>query len=233
MSRWRRPFGPRGPDEKVSSSRPEVPEPLPAESGAGGGKERPGAANEGGTRVRQEVRMDRTDERPEVSVVGRGTRIEGTVVAAGSLRVEGEVRGKITAEGEVSLSPQGRVEANIRATSITLAGQVKGDLTAKGDVSLPADSRLDGNIRAHNVEVGGVVKGNIAGKGKVGLGPRARVEGDVTSKALAIAEGAVFIGRSIMGEETPQGDETTQGKETAQPAAQIATAASTSRPSGS
>ena len=48
------------------------------------------------------------DERSEISVVGPGTRIEGTVVAAGSLRVEGEVKGKITAEGEVRLSPQGR-----------------------------------------------------------------------------------------------------------------------------
>jgi cytoskeletal protein CcmA (bactofilin family) len=43
--------------------------------------------------------MDRADEHSEVSVVGRGTRIEGTVVAAGSLRVEGEVKGEITAEG--------------------------------------------------------------------------------------------------------------------------------------
>jgi cytoskeletal protein CcmA (bactofilin family) len=59
------------------------------------------------------------------------------------------------------------------------------------------------------------------------------VEGDIASKALAIAERAVFIGRSIMGEETPQGEESTQAKETAQPAAQIATAASTSRPSAS
>jgi cytoskeletal protein CcmA (bactofilin family) len=87
------------------------------------------------------------DERSEVSVVGPGTRIEGTVVAAGSLRVEGEVKGKITAEREVTLSPQGRVEANIQAGSIVLAGQVKGNLAATGDVSLPAESRLDGNIR--------------------------------------------------------------------------------------
>ena len=142
------------------------------------------------------------DERSEVSVVGPGTRIEGTVVAAGSLRVEGEVKGKITAEREVTLSPQGRVEANIQAGSIVLAGQVKGNLAAKGDVSLPADSRLDGNIRAHNVDVGGVVKGNIVGRGRVALGPRARVEGDVTSTALAIAEGAVFLGNSNMDEET-------------------------------
>ncbi|HKI30153.1 MAG TPA: polymer-forming cytoskeletal protein [Actinomycetota bacterium] len=144
------------------------------------------------------------DDRSEVSVVGPGTRIEGTVVAAGSLRVEGEVKGKITAEREVTLSPQGRVEANIQAGSIVLAGQVKGDLAAKGDVSLPADSRLDGNIRAHNVDVGGVVKGDIVGRGRVVLGPRARVEGQVTSTRLAIAEGAVFIGSSTMEEQTPK-----------------------------
>lgn len=148
--------------------------------------------------------MVRGGETSEVSVVGPGTRIEGTVVAAGSLRVEGEVKGKITAEREVTLSPQGRVEANIEAGSIVLAGQVKGNLAAKGDVSLPADSRLDGNIRGHNVDVGGVVKGDIVGKGRVALGPRARVEGNVTSTTLAIAEGAVFIGSSTMDEQTPK-----------------------------
>jgi cytoskeletal protein CcmA (bactofilin family) len=146
--------------------------------------------------------MFRGDETSEVSVVGPGTRIEGTVVAAGSLRVEGEVKGKITAEREVTLSPQGRVEANIQAGSIVLAGQVKGNLAAKGDVSLPADSRLDGNIRGHNVDVGGVVMGDIVGKGRVALGSRARVEGQITSTTLAIAEGAVFIGSSTMDEQT-------------------------------
>ena len=146
--------------------------------------------------------MDRADE---ISVVGRGTRIGGTVVAAGSLRVEGEVKGKITAEQEVSLSAQGRVEANIEATTIVLAGQVKGDITATADVSLPADSHLDGNIRAHNVEVGGAVMGDILGRGRVELGSRARVEGDITSASLAIADGAIFIGRSIMSEDAPPG----------------------------
>jgi len=148
--------------------------------------------------------MNRSEDRSEVSVVGPGTKIEGTVIAAGSLRVEGEVKGKITAEGEVSLSPQGRVEANIQAGSITLWGRVKGNLTAKGNVSLPADSRLDGNIRGHNAEVGGIVMGSIVVKGTAKLGPRARVEGDITSTSLAVAEGAVFIGSSSMDEETPK-----------------------------
>lgn len=151
--------------------------------------------------------MNEGRDRADVSVVGSGTRIEGTVVATGSLRVDGEVKGKITAEKEVSLSPRGRVEADIQADSITLAGQVKGDLNAKADVSLPAESRLLGDIRAHNVEVGGAVKGMIMARGTVRLGPRARVEGDITSSTLAIAEGAVFVGTSFMGQEGTHQDQ--------------------------
>ncbi len=111
---------------------------------AGGGEVHRGTPSqyEGGAPVAKEARMARADDRSEVSVVGRGARIEGTVVAAGSLRVEGEVRGAITAKGDVLLSPEGRVEANIEARSITLAGQVRGDLTAEGDVVAPADGTV-------------------------------------------------------------------------------------------
>ena len=119
--------------------------------------------------------MNEAQDRSDVSVVGPGTRIEGTVVATGSLRVDGEVKGRITAKGDVSLSPRGRVEADVDANSITLAGQVKGDLTAAGDVTAPADSRLAGNTSAQNVEVGGAVNGEIVAIGRVRLGPRARV----------------------------------------------------------
>jgi cytoskeletal protein CcmA (bactofilin family) len=41
----------------------------------------------------------------------------------------------------------------------------------------------------------------ILARGTVRLGPRARVEGDITSTTLAIAEGAVFVGTSFMGQE--------------------------------
>src|SRR6266511_563832 len=106
MSRWRHSRDTHGLDEnKNSPSRPEAPGQPPADVGAGRAEEPPIATTGGGgdTPVAQEVRMDRPDDRSEVSVVSRGTRIEGTVVAAGSLRVDGEVKGKITAEKEVLL----------------------------------------------------------------------------------------------------------------------------------
>jgi cytoskeletal protein CcmA (bactofilin family) len=146
----------------------------------------------------EDIMSERED--PQVSVVSQGTKIEGSVMAAGSLRVEGEVTGEIHARGEVSLSPEGRVQANIEAASITLAGRVSGDLAATGDVSLPADSQLDGSIRARNADVGGTVKGDVVVEGRAALGPRARVQGNITSRVLAISEGAVFVGRSVMNE---------------------------------
>jgi cytoskeletal protein CcmA (bactofilin family) len=209
MGRWRHPRNRRGQDEPEEDERserpPAAPDDLPPEVDSGVA-EAPGTV-EDRPAVVEEVRVNEARDRADVSVVGPGTRIEGTVVATGSLRVDGEVKGKITAEKEVSLSPRGRVEADIQADSITLAGQVKGDLNAKTDVSLPAESRLLGDIRAHNVEVGGAVKGMILARGRVRLGPRARVEGDITSTALAIAEGAVFVGTSFMGQEGAHQDQ--------------------------
>jgi cytoskeletal protein CcmA (bactofilin family) len=195
MSRWHRS---RGSDHREEV---EVPPDVPDRNEPDAEFDEEPVATPNATREAQEVRMDRAQD-PELSVVGRGTKIEGTVVASGSLRVDGEVKGKISAQKEVSLSPEGRVEANIEATDIVLAGRVKGDLVAKGDVSLPADSRLDGNIRARNVQIGGVVNGDVVGNGKVELGPRARVDGDITSQRLAIAGGAVFNGSSRMDGET-------------------------------
>jgi cytoskeletal protein CcmA (bactofilin family) len=225
MSRWRRSRDPRGPEEGESApSRPAAPEQVPLELGPDVREVAPVTTKgEGGPPVVQEVRMNPARDRSEMSVVSRGTRIEGTVVATGSLRVDGQVKGKITAEKEVSLSAEGCVDANIQATSITLAGQVKGDLTAKGDISLPADSRLDGDIHALNVDVGGMVNGDIVAKGRVKLGSRARVEGNIASPTLAIAEGAVFIGSSDMGEGPRQGDQTRKAEKTTEPAERMVT----------
>src|SRR6266540_6374600 len=107
VSSWRRRLGPRGRDEKTDSpSRSERLEQLPSADRAGGEEGQSIATTEGkdGTALTREVRMTSRDDRSEVSVVGRRTRIEGTVTAAGALRVEGEVVGAITAEGDVSLA---------------------------------------------------------------------------------------------------------------------------------
>jgi cytoskeletal protein CcmA (bactofilin family) len=97
----------------------------------------------------------------EVTIVGQGAKLEGTVVSAGSLRIDGQVKGQINADGDVMLSPQSQVEADIHAQNVTVGGRFKGSIVVKGKAELARGGRVDGNITAKTliVEEGAVFQG--------------------------------------------------------------------------
>jgi cytoskeletal protein CcmA (bactofilin family) len=100
-------------------------------------------------------------EEGEVTIVGAGARLEGNVVSAGNLRIDGQVKGQINAEGDVALSPQSQVEADIRAQNVSVAGRFKGSILVKGKAHVGRGGRVDGNITSKTlvVEEGGVFHG--------------------------------------------------------------------------
>jgi cytoskeletal protein CcmA (bactofilin family) len=97
----------------------------------------------------------------EVTIVGAGARLEGNVVSAGNLRIDGQVKGQINAEGDVALSPQSQVEADIRAQNVSIAGRFKGSIHVKGKAHLARGGRIDGDITSKTlvVEEGGIFHG--------------------------------------------------------------------------
>jgi cytoskeletal protein CcmA (bactofilin family) len=97
----------------------------------------------------------------EVTIVGAAAKLEGTVVSAGSLRIDGQVKGQIQADGDVTLSPQSQVEADIRAQNVSVAGRFKGNVVVKGKAHLARGGRIEGNITSKTlvVEEGGVFHG--------------------------------------------------------------------------
>ena len=119
------------------------------------------------------ARSDKADERGrmgvqrmaeqggEVTIVGQGARLEGTVVSAGSLRIDGQVKGQINAEGDVLLSPQSQVEADIRAQNVVVAGRFKGGINVKGRAELARGGRVEGDITSKTlvVEEGSIFQG--------------------------------------------------------------------------
>jgi cytoskeletal protein CcmA (bactofilin family) len=108
-------------------------------------------------------RKDRqmADNSSEVTIVGAGARLEGNVVSAGSLRIDGQVKGQINADGDVTLSPQSQVEADIRAQNVSVAGRFNGNIVVKDRAHLAKGGRIDGNITSKTlvVEEGGVFHG--------------------------------------------------------------------------
>jgi cytoskeletal protein CcmA (bactofilin family) len=115
-------------------------------------------------------------EEGEVTIVGAGARLEGNVVSAGNLRIDGQVKGQINAEGDVALSPQSQVEADIRAQNVSIAGRFKGSIQVKGKAHLARGGRIDGNITSKTlvVEEGGVFHGQSIMDGSSPEGARAQ-----------------------------------------------------------
>jgi cytoskeletal protein CcmA (bactofilin family) len=136
----------------------------------------------------------------EVTVLGQGARLEGTVVSAGSLRIDGQVKGKISAEGDVSLSANSHVEAEIQAQSVTVAGRFKGNIVVAGRAELARGGRVDGNITSKTLVVaeGAVFTGQSimdqqgsqagAGRGVVQVEPVAAKTPEVADRESVLVE---------------------------------------------
>jgi len=131
---------------------------------------------------REERRMA---DNGEVTIVGVGARLEGNVVSAGSLRIDGQVKGQINADGDVELSPQSQVEADIRAQNVSVAGRFKGNILVKGKAHLARGGRVDGNITSKTlvVEEGGIFHGQSVMDGAGGTAAAAGGAGAQASQA--------------------------------------------------
>jgi cytoskeletal protein CcmA (bactofilin family) len=88
-----------------------------------------------------------------VTVIGSGARLEGNLIAAASLRIEGTVRGTITAEGDVIIAPEAEVSADIQSTNTTLGGHYTGNVVATGTIELTATARVEGNLTCRSLIV--------------------------------------------------------------------------------
>lgn len=97
----------------------------------------------------------------EVTIIGQGAKIEGTLVSGGSLRVDGQVKGTINADGDVMLTAQSVVEADINANNVAIAGRFKGDIKVKGTAELAKGGRIEGNITSKTlvIQEGGLFSG--------------------------------------------------------------------------
>ncbi len=138
---------------------------------------------------------DMTDS--EVTIVGAGARLEGNVVSAGSLRIDGQVKGQINAEGDVALSPQSQVDADIRAENVSVGGRFKGNIVVKGKAHLARGGRVDGNITSKTlvIEEGGIFHGQsimdaAASSPAAGVGSGAQSSGSSPAAAQGTAPSA-------------------------------------------
>lgn len=112
----------------------------------------------------------KTDEKPCNSIdtlIGSKTELKGDLSFSGGLRVDGRVRGNITAQGDgssmVVVSEQGSVDGSIDVPHIAINGVVNGNLKSSGAVELQANARVSGDVtyKSLRMELGAVVNGKL------------------------------------------------------------------------
>jgi cytoskeletal protein CcmA (bactofilin family) len=104
-----------------------------------------------------------------VTVVGPGASLEGTIVSAGPLHVDGQVKGRITAEGDVTLGSQSQVEADIRAQNVSIGGRFTGAVVVTGRAAITRSGRVEGAVTSKTlvIEEGALFRGqSIMEQGK-------------------------------------------------------------------
>jgi len=90
---------------------------------------------------------------PIATLVGSGSRIDGTVECDGTLRVDGKVSGDLQCRESVVIGETGYVEADISATVVVIAGELHGNATASEMIELMPTGKLYGNAAAPCIEV--------------------------------------------------------------------------------
>jgi len=77
-------------------------------------------------------------------------------------------------------------------------GTMEGECDLNGTLVIGENGRWIGDILAMNVLIAGQVEGNVTAKEKIEIISTARVKGAITSKVMAIAEGAIHEGNVHM-----------------------------------
>jgi cytoskeletal protein CcmA (bactofilin family) len=100
------------------------------------------------------------------SLIGEATRIDGNVLFKGGLRIDGQVRGNVTAE----------------------AGQ-------HSFLVVGEHGRIDGEVRCDHLVVNGAINGPVHASELLEVQPKARIYGEVHYKVLEMHGGALVSGQ--------------------------------------
>lgn len=100
---------------------------------------------------------------------------------------------------ETIVGPSVSLKGNLKSEgNIRLKGKVSGEVKTKSDVFVDEEAEIKANIFAKNVRVAGSIVGDIIASGEVEIKETGKVTGNITSGALIIKMGALFIGKSTM-----------------------------------
>ena len=146
-------------------------------------------------------RVPESDPR-NTATIGKAVKVVGQIFTKEDLYVDGDVEGTIESQdNKVTVGPNGRVQAGIKAREVVILGQVKGNVEAADKVDILKDARLEGDIVSSRISIedGALFKGSIdirKAETKPGTGPTITAPPAAASQAAsAVPVGSAAVKR--------------------------------------
>ena len=95
------------------------------------------------------------------TIIGKGTKVVGEIYTNGSIRIDGEVEGKIESKGFLTVGPTAKIKADIKAKEGVIAGIIHGNINVENSLILQKSAQISGDIIAKilNIETGAKFEG--------------------------------------------------------------------------
>jgi cytoskeletal protein CcmA (bactofilin family) len=100
---------------------------------------------------------------PAMTVLGKSMKIIGEVTSDEELYLDGDLDGKLHLSNRLTVGPNSKVNANIKAQEIIVFGTIKGNVESETRVSLRTGASIVGDIKTAGIviEDGAYFKGGI------------------------------------------------------------------------
>lgn len=144
--------------------------------------------------VKEEPKRELSEEdKNAVTVITKGTTINGSIISDCSLDVMGTINGDIECLGKLTIS--GKVTGNSLASDVVVnTDRLEGSVVSEGSVKVGVGTIVIGDITAASAVFAGAIKGEIDVKGPVVLDSTAIIKGNIKAKSIQMNNGAVMDG---------------------------------------
>jgi cytoskeletal protein CcmA (bactofilin family) len=129
----------------------------------------------------------------EVTVISKGTTINGSISSDGSLDIMGNITGDVECLGKLSIT--GKIKGNSSASEVYVnTERLEGSVTSEGSIKIGLGTVVIGDIVATSGVIAGAVKGEIDVNGPIVVDSTAIIKGNIKAKSVQINNGAVIEG---------------------------------------
>lgn len=93
------------------------------------------------------------DEHNVATIIGPGTKVKGEIHSKGTIRIEGEVEGRVECEDTVVVHESGTVRADLIGGQVIISGTVEGNTYAHERLEITNQAKVVGNITAPRISI--------------------------------------------------------------------------------